>query len=108
MKARVLVLAVNDGDEYVELAAIADEGVMENNERWMGEQVEQAKADFGKSLDAYGFIDIEIPDGAIAKVTCRQVTVGGVATQVVEENGGCAACGHVHEVDEPHLMEAPR
>lgn len=87
MKARVLVLAVNDGDEYVELAAIADEGVMDSNERWLDEQVEQAKVDFGKSLDAYGFIDIEIPDGAIAKVTCRQVTVGRVATQVVEGDG---------------------
>lgn len=27
---------------------------------------------------------------------------------LADKDGNCAACGHVHEADEPHLMEAPR
>jgi hypothetical protein len=85
MKARILVLAVNDGDEYIELACIADEFVMDANERYLPEQVEKARKDFGKSLEAHGFIDVEIPDDVIAQVLRRHADAGVVAAEAVSE-----------------------
>lgn len=32
----------------------------------------------------------------------------GKSGESAAEPGGCEACGHVHETDEPHLMDAPR
>jgi hypothetical protein len=85
MRARVLVLAVNDGDEYVEFAAIADEYVMDSNEKYLPEQVEKAQRDFGRTLAAYGFIDIEIPDTVIAQVLRRHADAGVVVAEAVAE-----------------------
>lgn len=98
MKARILVTSINDGDQYVELSAIADEGVMENNGGWLDEQVDRVRTDFGRALDAYGFVDIEIPDKVIAEVIRRTADAGVVsATPADPETLTCAGCGHAYD-----------
>jgi hypothetical protein len=87
MRARILVLAVNDGDEYIELAAIADEGVMLANEDYLPSEVDKAVDSLGPALLAHGFIDVEIPDDVIAQVLRRHAAAGVVAAEAVSEVG---------------------
>jgi len=84
MKARILVCHVNDGDEYVVLETIADEGVMDANETFLSEEVEKARQTYGKALIAHGFVDVEIPDTVIAKVIRQVATAGVVPAEAVE------------------------
>ena len=85
MKARILVCAVNDGDSYTVLQSIADEGTMDANDGYLSSEIHEAKSMYGNSLDAYGFVDIEIPDDVIAQVIRRHASAGPVAAVAVED-----------------------
>lgn len=84
MKARILVLAVNDGDEYVELHSIASEATMDNNPDWIEKQAESALSEYDGTIRTYGFIDVEIPDAVIAQVLRRNADAGVIAAEAVE------------------------
>ncbi len=89
MKARILVLAVNDGDEYVAAHAVRSSlPGFSDDERVMAEWQESALADanleMGDDIENYGFIDVEIPDDKIDQVLRRHADAGVVAAEVVE------------------------
>jgi hypothetical protein len=88
MKARILVLAVNDGSNArrADAYAIADEFTMDDSPLWLAEQVVKAQGEYGGGdLLAHGFIDVEIPDDVIAQVLRRHADAGVVAAEAVSE-----------------------
>lgn len=87
MRARILVVKVDDGEVYETAYAIADEYTMDNNSDWLQvEQVQKIREDFGKALLSHGFVDIEIPDSAIEAVTRQHVDAGVVEAKGVESS----------------------
>ncbi len=86
MKARVLVLAVNDGDEFVEIGAsriVTPQCTPWSSAVWDQLALEDARLEL--DFDAHGFIDVEIPDDVIAQVLRRHADAGVVAAEPVSE-----------------------
>lgn len=84
MKARVLVLKVDDGEQYTTLHTLADEFTMDNNSEWLAYEVVKVKEQYGTDLVTHGFIDIEIPDAMIESVTRQHADAGPVDAQEVQ------------------------
>lgn len=86
MRARVLVLAVNDGGrpEVVAGEIITPRSEVVSLAGWEQHVLRGSQRYYGAHLQAHGFVDIEIPDDVIAQVLRRQADAGVVKSEPVE------------------------
>jgi hypothetical protein len=89
VRARIVVVELADYPQNaVELYAIADEYVMDNNPGYLSEQVKKMRAAYGSDVVTHGFVDVEIPDDVIRSVLNRHADAGVIAAEAGGDTGG--------------------